>query len=262
MAALCEEGGCGVEAVGWVQAPSADWPALRQNPGRLPGRSGTSSALRHAEDQTILGLAAMLKALEQRYGDQPPNPDWGVVAAPCFLGRLGAATFMERFRRQGCIGISPQNIPNLSLHAMSGTLTMLLGIHGPNFGVGGAHGNVAEGLLAALALQSEPSCPGVWLVLTECRPEPIPDLQGRNIATNAVGHAVAFGLSASPAVQLGLEFRLRMEGPSGPPVTVADLVGFLSDPGGGGSRHWECPLPGGGRIELVDRRAGLARQAG
>jgi hypothetical protein len=40
-------------------------------------------------------------------------------------------------------------------------------------------------------------------------------------------------------------------------------VAFLRDHAAGtGPRHWECPLPGGGRVELIDRRMGLARQAG
>jgi len=262
MAAMCEEGGCGVEAYGFVQAPCAEWAALRQNPGRLPGRPGTASALKHAEDQTILGLAALLRALELRHGEEAANAEWGVVAAPRFLGRLGAAAFMDRFRRQGCIGISPQTIPNLSLHAMSGTLTMMMGIHGPNFGVGGGHGNVSEGLLAALALQHERTCPGIWLILTECWPEPIPDVQGRNTAQDAVGHAVALGLSGSPGVQADLELRFRLEPTLGTSATVAGLVGFLrSHASGQGSKRWKCPLPGGGRLELVDRRAGLVRQA-
>lgn len=262
MAALCEDGGCGVEAFGYVQAPFAEWAALRQNPGRLPGRPGTASALKHAEDQTILGLAALLRALETHPIEEAVHARWGVVAAPRFLGRMGAAAFMDRFRRQGCIGISPQVIPNQSLHAMSGTLTMMLGIHGPNFGVGGGHGNVAEGLLAALSLQHERTCAGIWLVMTECRPEPVPDAQGHNIAPDTVGHAVALGLAGSPGVPRGLELRFSKDPTSGPPATVADLVGFLRDyTNGQGSKRWECPLPGGARLELIERRASLVRQA-
>src|SRR5262249_6770324 len=114
-----------------------------------------------------------------RYGlTDTPWHDWGVLAAPRFLGRACLAQALQRFALEGAWGVSPHLIPHRSLHSVSGTVSQALGIHGPNFGVGGGPDSAAEGLLAAAALVAEQRVPGVWLVLTGWDPEPVLDSPG------------------------------------------------------------------------------------
>src|SRR5205823_2480660 len=77
--------------------------------------------------------------------------EWGLIAAPRFLGRIIAAGAMARFKTQGVPGMSPLIIPTLSLHAVAGSLSLALQTHGFNYGVGGGHGHLAEALLTGLA---------------------------------------------------------------------------------------------------------------
>src|SRR5688572_8864000 len=131
------EDACSVEAVGVWQGTAAELAALRREPGALPPRPGSVAAVRQAEDQTVAGLGALLAAVDAAGWGGRAFADWGVVAAPRLAGRAAAAGILDRFGRQGPAGVSPLAIPTLSLHAQSGTLSLLLGIHGPNFGVGG-----------------------------------------------------------------------------------------------------------------------------
>ena len=91
--------------------------------------------------------------------------DWGVVAAPRFLGQPAMAAALKRFQAEGAWGVSPHLIPHRSLHSISGTVSQALKIHGPNFGVGGGPGGPADALLAAAAMLEGQHLPGVWLVL-------------------------------------------------------------------------------------------------
>ena len=146
--------------------------------------------------------------------------------------------------------MSPLIIPMLSLHSISGTLSMALGCHGPNFGVGGGEGHLGEALLAATATIREDSCPGLWLVMTECDPEPIPDVHGRVMAP-AEGHAVALALVPEPASGAVLCLRKRPQTALAATPSLAGLAAFLA--GASRAAAWRCPLPGGGEMELLDR---------
>jgi hypothetical protein len=244
---------CSVEAVGVWQGPLADVAGLRRDPGPLPPRPGTAAALRQAEDQTVAGLAALLRAGGAAFLD----PAWGVVAAPCLAGRAPTSAALERFRRQGPSAVSPLVIPTMSLHAPAGTLSLLLGLHGPNFGAGGGPGHVADGLLTALALLADGLAPGVWLVLSAFDPEPVPEGKGR-WSNPAAAHAVALALrpGRTPAALLRLAFR---PGPVGepPPARLADLAVRLTAPA---PAPWTCPVSGGvltlEAVALPHRRAG------
>src|SRR5205823_2855913 len=119
--------------------------------------------------------------------------DWGVLAAPRYLGRSAMAVALQRFAAEGAWGLSPHLIPHHSLHSVSGTISQALKINGPNIGVGGGPGSGAEAFLAATALLSAGQVPGVWVVLTGWDPEysgerPVrPGLNGHAHTTN--GHA-------------------------------------------------------------------------
>src|SRR5262249_16694139 len=90
-----------------------------------------------------------------------------------FLGRASLALALQRFAQEGAWGVSPHLIPHRSLHSISGTVSQALGIHGPNFGVGGGPHGAAEGVLAATGLLSEGYLPAGWVGVTGWDREPV-----------------------------------------------------------------------------------------
>ena len=163
-----------------VQAIPSELPALRQRPGPDVGLALPPSMLKHADDQTVVGLAAVFRAIHDHRLEPNSFADWGVVAGPRFLGRALFTTALQRFAAEGAWGVSPHLIPHRSLHAVSGTVSQALHLHGPNFGVGGGPNAALEAILAAVALLGADRLPGVWLVLTEWQPELVPDRKGRS----------------------------------------------------------------------------------
>jgi hypothetical protein len=239
---------CSVEAYGVWQGPLGEVAGLRRLPAGVPPRSGAVAALKQAEDQTVAGLAALIAAVDSAGWAGRSFADWGVVAAPRLAGRPAAAVCLDRFARQGPAGVSPLAIPTLSLHAPSGTLSMVLGIHGPNFGIGGGLGHLGEGLLVALGLLHDGLAPGVWLCLTGCDPEPEPDERGQ-FADDARMFAVAFALVPGDTLQALFRLRYRPGRDRQGPGRIADLVGHLQRRPG---VPWACGLPGGGMVRLED----------
>src|SRR5438270_1133598 len=170
------------------------FPPLRQRPGTGVGQSLPNNFLKHADELTVASLAAVLEAIERfGLGSESDFTNWGVVAAPTFLGRATLVNALQRYADEGAWGISPHFIPHRSQHAVAGTISQALKIHGPNFGTGGGPGGAAEGLLAGAVLLEGNQLPGIWIALAGWEPEQIPDLEGKPI-TDAVCRAVAFAL--------------------------------------------------------------------
>jgi hypothetical protein len=163
---------CDVVASAVFQAPADQFPALRQNPGPLQGKPPPTGFLKHSDEQTVAGLLAVQRAIEAYRLEDTPLTDWGVVAAPRFLGRGAMVPALERFATEGAWGISPHLIPHRSLHSISGTLSQALKIHGPNFGAGGGIEGSSEALLMAAGMLSSNRLPALWLVFTGWMPEP------------------------------------------------------------------------------------------
>jgi hypothetical protein len=183
---------CEVAADAVVRASLESLAELRRNPGPVPGEPPPASLLKHADEQTVAGLCAVYQAIAKAGWQTTCFRDWGVVAAPRFLGRPAMAAALQRFAAEGAWGVSPHLIPHRSLHSVSGTVSQALKIHGPNFGVGGGPGGTNEALLAATALLERKQLPGVWVVLTCLSPESPPDEAGRMPpGTQAIGLALA-----------------------------------------------------------------------
>lgn len=270
--------GCAVEAYGVVKVAAEEIAALRKAPGPLGGRTIPPSLLKHADHQTVLALAAVLRAVDDAGWQDRSFADWGLIAAPRFLGRILVAAAMERFKGRGVPGMSPLIIPTLSLHAVAGSLSLALKIHGFNYGVGGGHGHLGEALLTGLAARDDNGVPGVWVVATQFSPEPVPDVSGH--ATNAsFGYGVALALSSSPTAAARSRLNLRvvptsaLEAEAGdddrdvagndPPSGLVALGGFLNrSPVSHRPRRWYCPLPGGGAVALDDDPARGAAAGG
>ncbi len=235
-----------IAAAGSISLPLAEVEALRANPGAGATPQITKS-LRNADEQTIAGVAALLRAIESRGRQGQSFGDWGVLGCPRFLGRMILTSVISRFYSDPKYSINPHIIPNFSLHSTSGTISVGFAMHGPNFGVGGGPGNLTEGLLTALSLVAEGRHPGIWLLLSEFDPEPRPDMAGK--PTNAVNvHAVALALSGEASLPRGRLRLFRRSTASAQTPTVRDLVRFVASTEDRSA--FRCPVEGLGVIEF------------
>jgi hypothetical protein len=225
-----------------------------------------ASFLKHADEQSVAGLAAVHRAIGHRLAGVS-FADWGVVAAPELLGQTVMGPTLQRFAQEGAWGISPHLIPHRSLHSVSGTISQALGLHGPNFGVGGGPGAVSEAFLAAASLIAERHVPGLWLVLTKGI---VDTAAASTTAGVTVSHWLAVALALTPPreMQLGLldhpeVGRLHVgvgntrlsngaTGPAWPQLRLEALADALgaddTQP-----RHWR--LSSGGSLRLQPRHA-------
>jgi hypothetical protein len=189
---------CRVAAAAAVRASTETIAQWRRQPVSVGKDSMPLSFLKHAEDQTVLGLQAVLRTLEQQEVKQQMFADWGVVAASQFLGRMSVAQTLERYHQEGPWAVSPHLIPHQSLHAISGTISQALKIYGPNFGIGGGPHACVDAFLLAAALLADGHLPGLWLIMTGHDAEVIP-LRDSGTSTPAMGQALALALTAAPA---------------------------------------------------------------
>lgn len=257
---------CDVTADAVVRVGSESVPELRRNPGCVHGEPLPASFLKHADEQTVAGLAAVFKAIQNTGLQATSFTDWGVLAAPRFLGRPAMAAALQRFRAEGAWGVSPHLIPHRSLHSISGTVSQALKIHGPNFGVGGGPGGAAEAVLAATALLEGKKLPGVWLVLTCLHPEYAPDDAGQAApGTECVGLALALTPARSGSSRVRLRVVCGQPAEEGTESTGCgfDLVRLcalldLLRGGRGGETRVVQRLDHGTRIELVRPGASVA----
>jgi hypothetical protein len=110
---------------------------------------------------------------------------------------------MAKFFDQGVRGISPHAIPQVSLHSLSGVISVGLGLGGPNLGAGGGAGALADGLITAFTMLAERRLPGLWLVVSAWDREPLPQKNGRAVVAGLC-HAVAMALSPLEGAAEGL----------------------------------------------------------
>ena len=138
------------------QPHPAEWP-------RLPPRF-----LRHADEQTVVAMAAVLRTLARQGETTGGVTGDAVIAASCRAGQPTAARTMTALERQGPVGVTPHVVPQCSLHSPASAVSVGLGMHGPTIGVGGGPAAIAEGLLAAATLAMSPgqSPAAIWLLLT------------------------------------------------------------------------------------------------
>ncbi len=257
---------CDLAGSGVVQATPETLPDLRKGldpPGAEPL---PAAFFKHVDDQTVLGLAAVARAMRGAGLAAPALRDWGVVAASCLMGRSAFAPAFHRFRAEGAWGISPHLIPHRSLHSLSGTVSQALKIRGPNFGAGGGPGGAVDGLLAASALLDGGRVPGVWLVLTRWHPEPTLDPQGQFLSPGCVCTGLALALTASAGGSARLCVRVVPAGDEAHAASRAEggaargllsfesLVQVLAGPDAPPTAIvWRLPF--GGRIELERKAA-------
>jgi hypothetical protein len=262
---------CGLSGWGVVRIPWGEIPHWRKNPGPSAGLT-PGPHLKLADEQTVLACAAVLNACDRAGWTPTGFAEWGILAAPTYIGRARYAHVLRRFQKMAVRGVSPLVVPTMSNHSVAGTICLILRSHGPNFGVGGSTPMVDELFLNALSFCDRQRCLGLWAIMTAWDPEPIPDGDGQSL-TPATGVGVALALV--PHASKGA---VRLVGP-GPCVgcvathptfnacghgTVFELADFLEQPGNESS--WLCPILGGGHVELtagaVKAAAVPIRQAG
>ena len=200
---------CAIAGYASLRLTAETLTGMRKPLSPLTGQPLPATLLKHADDQTVAALAAVSEAIRKHNLANRDFRNWGVVAAPRFLGRATMGQVLHRFRQEGAWGISPHLIPHRSLHAVSGTLSLALQIHGPNFGVGAGPLAESEGLAVAAALVGSENVPGVWVVLTGYDPEIIPPDPTSTVPDAEAGYvppciAIALALTTPDAAADGL----------------------------------------------------------
>jgi hypothetical protein len=250
-----------VTCQGGYAAAMPDIALLRQRPLPFAQSSLPASFLRHADEQTVVGLASVGQAVAARSGSLSDYRDWGVIAAPRYQGRVVLADAVERFGREGAWCVSPHLIPHRSLHSQSGTVSLALGSHGPNFGVGGGPGGFAEALIVGAALLADRNLPGVWLLATGWEPELLPHSSGdtdtvgerRGVSATCICWGVALALRWPGANAAGWDLRLGRDESqeTAAPFLLSALAAELAAPSGSQPKRWSLE---DGRFVVLRRR--------
>jgi hypothetical protein len=214
---------------GYARLRGTEFAALRRTLPKWAVEGTPLHFFKHADEQTMLAVHAVDNAIQRHGLDPKAQADFGVIAAPRFLGRIASAAVARRFRKDGAQGVTPHIISQHSLHSVSGALSVLLGCQGPNLGVGGGPGALDDALLTQLTLFSPANIPGVWLVGTTWEPEPILDREG-NCLNDPECFAFALAMQSTAAsnqsagtLRLRSSPRSAADSPAAE-ITAADIV--------------------------------------
>lgn len=270
---------CGVASHALVEATLAEIPGLRDQPvpegvPALPARF-----LRHCDEQTVVGIRAVLAAIAAHPEPRPTFADYGVVAAPCQAGRIATAQSLAMLRTAGGVAVSPHIVPQCSLHSLAGAVSVALGMHGPNIGTSGGEHAVSEGLLTSLSLLAGnpitgDSPPGIWLLVSGWTQEPLLDATGKpdcspltDARSGPICRAVAVALTAdasaaidtAPHRQLSLHMpaAIRVARTTTPHRGAAhEILDFARALDASQGTSWSHICPWGAEIRLASRAVG------
>ena len=188
----------GIQGWGHARCSAAEIAALRKSIPRWAAADTPGHFFKYSDEQTILAVQALDSTMERHGIDVKSLAECAVIAAPQFLGRVQGAHAFGRFLRAGASSISPHLIPQHSLHSVSGAISVLLGCHGPNLGVGGGPHALDDALLTAATLLESGTTPNCLLVCTAWDPEPLPDREGQ-CTNEPICHAFAVALKQGQA---------------------------------------------------------------
>ena len=218
---------CDVAAHAWVRVPLESLTELRRTPGPGCDVPLPVNALKQADEQTVAAISAVYHAVHRFGLNVASFRDWGVLAAPYYMGRPALAAALQRYLIEGAWGASPHLTAHRSLHSPSGTISQIFKIHGPNFGVCGGPGCATEILAAAGAMIDAKRVPGAWVVLTALDPDTAPDRSG----VHAPGtHCAALALALTPprpSTASGIRLRITAGGAYPMPLPTGDLAPSL-----------------------------------
>jgi hypothetical protein len=237
-----------------ARASAAELAELRDNPGMPSDTTPASGFLKNSDDQTVLALAAVCRAIAAAGRPTAPYRDWGIVAAGNLFGREGIYQALSSFRKDGAWGITPHMIPHHSLHAASGTISQALQMHGPNFGIGGGPNAAAEALLTAATLISEDALPGLWVVLSGHEPEYLPGVQKPDapVATKCLAVAIGLQSPSSAGCASFLHVAIEKAPANWPALTLPSLMAALETKNATG--HWALSSGGWAVLGGADGR--------
>ncbi len=265
---------CCIASHALVEATLAEIPGLRDAsvPDGVPPLP--PRFLRHCDEQTVVGMRAVLAAIAAHPEPWPSFAGYGVVAAPCQSGRIATAQSLAMLRTAGGVAVSPHIVPQCSLHSVAGAVSVALGMHGPNIGVSGGQHAVSEGLFTCLSmLAADASLPGVWLVVSGWTEEPSLDAAGKpdcsppqDARSGPICRALAVSLTASAdaAANAGISRRLtlhmpsaiRMARPAAEDRLAADeILDFARGLAAGPAASWSHACPWGAEIRLAPHAA-------
>lgn len=163
-------GACLIRGGQVVAVRRSELGELARKPAPSGGPALPPRFLRHADEQTVVGMRAVLKTLVDAGGAAADLVHDAVVAASCGAGQPTAARTMVALKQQGPVGVTPHVVPQCSLHSPASAVSVGLGMHGPTIGVGGGPAAIAEGLLAAstlaMSLAGTQPAAAIWLVVT------------------------------------------------------------------------------------------------
>jgi hypothetical protein len=259
---------CGITAHAFVEAPLSQIGLLRDRPGPEGSPALPARFLRHCDEQTVVAMQAVLAAIASLPPDRRDCSRHGVVAASCQAGRLATAVSLAKLRPHGAVSVSPHIVPQCSLHAVAGAVSVALGMHGPNVGIGGGPDALAEGLFTAVSFLQPgggAEADGVWLIATDWADEPALDATGA-----ALGDPTCRGLAlfVEPAAAASLAIAVHVpDAPTARP-RIAEITDPLGDfaravamcATGGVLASWTVECPWSAEIRLT-RHAGQAARA-
>lgn len=246
---------CGIAGHAAFEARFSGIAALRDGAGPPGAPPLPARFLRHCDEQTVVGLHAMLRAIAALPEPVDLEQD-AIVAASCQSGRLMAAKSLALLKTGGAVTVSTHIVPQASLHSIAGAASVALGMHGPHLGVGGGADALAEGLLAAITLAGSAGAPRVWLVATEWDEEPALDPTG-GTAGDPLCRAVALAIEPGGRRELKLGARFPQL-PVESAVETGQLAAFiraLDMCGPGGALvAWTLTCPWGAEVRISRRR--------
>jgi hypothetical protein len=226
----------GIQGWGHARCSAAEIAALRKTIPRWAAAGTPGHFFKYSDEQTILAVQALDNTIERHGVDIKSLADCAVIAAPQFLGRVQGAYAFGRFLRTGAQSISPHLIPQHSLHSVSGAISVLLGCHGPNLGVGGGPHSLDDALLTAMTLLESGAAAHCLLVCTAWDPEPLPDREGQ-CTNEPICHAFAVSLQPGQAaadcgsIRLQLHESLPQIAAESSSTTVARIVDEMTAAG-------------------------------
>lgn len=248
------QAGIGLLANAYLQADHASMLETRKRPGLYRGQPLPASVLKNIDDQTMLGLAAVLVAIERLPDPTIDLTDWAILGSPRFISRINLIDQFKKFKADGPWTASPHSIPHRCLHSVSGTISQALKIHGPNFGNGGGPGGYLETILSAISLLQAGEAPGAWVVCTGYDPEPYSDILLRN---GWRLHALAMALVPDASAEAKWQLRVQPAAPANTSNAIEDLLpsqlevwhGIWFNPNTSGSlfehQPFQCTMVGG-----------------
>ena len=178
-APVAPTGVCTIRGTAFVTARLSEMIALARQPVPAGGPTIPTRFFRHADEQTVVGLRAVLQIVAATRDEYSNLSSDGVVGASCRAGQPTAARTMISLERKGTVGVTPHVVPQCSLHSLASAVSVALGMHGPNVGVAGGPQAAVEGLLTAATLTPAlPPSAHLWLIVTGWDNQPELDRDG------------------------------------------------------------------------------------